>query len=234
MTILTPQNKTRHSWRQQPASVRDAIPPLEPGDRLTRAEFERRYAAMPHVKKAELIEGVVHMSSPVRYDHGKPHAMIMGWLAVYTAAVPTVEFADNVTVRLDADNEFQPDALLRRKSEHGGQSRISDDGYVEGAPELVVEIALSSVSYDLYDKLPVYRRTGVQEYLVWQIQDQQLDWFYLDEGRYVQLFADENGLIHSRVFPGLCLNAPALLAHDLAAVLHTAQTAVASYSAKND
>ena len=41
------------------------ILPLEHGDHLTREEFERRYEAMPHVRKAELIEGVVYMPSPV-------------------------------------------------------------------------------------------------------------------------------------------------------------------------
>ena len=166
------------------------------------------------------------MPSPVRYDHGKPHAMIMGWLAVYAAAMPSAEFAGNATVRLDAENEFQPDALLRIRAEDGGQSRITPDGYVEGVPELVVEIALSSVSYDLHDKLPVYRRAGVREYLVWQSQEQQFDWFYLEEGRYVLLPADEQGHIQSQVFPGLHLHVAALLSDDLAAVLQMAQDGV--------
>jgi Uma2 family endonuclease len=226
MITTTNKGRTRHSWQRPSPNQPATTPPLEPGDRLSRAEFERRYAAMPHVKKAELIEGVVYMPSPVRYDHGKPHAMVMGWLAVYAAAKPNVEVADNATVRLDADNEFQPDALLRLRAEAGGQSRISADGYIEGAPELVVEIALSSAAYDLHDKLPVYQRTGVQEYLVWQIQEQQFDWFYLSEGRYVLLPADKQGHIQSRVFPDLHLNAAALLTDDLAAVLQTAQAAI--------
>jgi Uma2 family endonuclease len=112
------------------------IPPLENGDKLTRHEFERRYHAMPNLKKAELIEGVVYLASPVRAKkHGKPHASIMGWLVAYAAATPGVEALDNTTVRLDADNEPQPDAILR--IEQGGQSRISEDDYVEGAPELL-------------------------------------------------------------------------------------------------
>jgi Uma2 family endonuclease len=130
------------------------ILPLENGDRLNRAEFERRYTAMPEVKKAELIEGMVYMASPLRFrSHGKPHAHIMGWLATYEAATPGVELGDNATVRLDADNEPQPDALLR--IDVGGRSQISDDDYVEGAPELIVEVAASSASYDLHEKLKV-------------------------------------------------------------------------------
>lgn len=90
------------------------IPPLENGDRLTRTEFERRYDTVPQVKKAELIEGIVYMASPLRFkSHGKPHAYIMGWLAMYEAATPGVELGDNATVPLDMDNEPQPDALLR-------------------------------------------------------------------------------------------------------------------------
>src|SRR5438445_7444659 len=90
-----------------------AIPPLVDGDRLTRAEFERRYEAMPHVKKAELIEGVVFMPSPVRLDHhGNPHADLITWLGVYRALTPGIRVSDNTTVRLDMDNEPQPDGLL--------------------------------------------------------------------------------------------------------------------------
>ena len=116
------------------------ILPLENGDRLTRLEFERRYTAMPKLKKAELIEGIVYMGSPVRAkSHGQPHAAIMAMLSAYWIATPGVSLLDNATVRLDLDNEPQPDALLRIES--GGRSIVSDDDYVEGAPELIVEIA---------------------------------------------------------------------------------------------
>ncbi len=148
---------------QQPArSI--PIPPLESGDRLTRAEFERRYEATPEQFKAELIEGVVYAASPVRTFHGKPHAALVTWLGVYWTATPGVSVADNTTTRLDLDNEPQPDALLRIEVE--GSSTISEDGYIEGAPELVAEIATSSAAIDLGAKQNAYRRNGVQEYLV--------------------------------------------------------------------
>lgn len=116
---------------------------------------------MPKVKKAELIEGVVYMASPVRAkSHSLPHAAIMAWLSACWVATPGVSLLDNATVRLDPDNEPQPDALLRIES--AGQSLISEDDYIEGAPELIVEIAASSASYDLYDKKRVYRRNGVR------------------------------------------------------------------------
>src|SRR3954454_9356608 len=144
------------------------VPYLENGDHLTRAEFERRYDAMPHLKKAELIEGVVYMPSPVRYKHhSRPHFDLIGWLAQYRAATPGVEGGDNGSIRLDLDNMPQPDAFLMVLPECGGQARISDDDYVEGAPELVAEVASSSVSFDLHQKLQVYRRSGVREYAVW-------------------------------------------------------------------
>lgn len=54
------------------------LPPLESGDKVTRAEFEQRYEAMTQTKKAELIEGVVYIASPVRItQHGDPHTRIM-------------------------------------------------------------------------------------------------------------------------------------------------------------
>ena len=135
------------------------LPPLENGDRLTRSDFEQRYDAMPHVKKAELIEGIVYMPSPVRVrSHGKPHGQIMGWIGMYSAATPGVDFADNTTLRLDPDNEPQPDAMLWIDAAAGGHARVSDDDYLEGSPELIVEVAASSASYDLHVKREVYRR----------------------------------------------------------------------------
>ncbi|MEC4892715.1 MAG: Uma2 family endonuclease [Oscillatoria sp. PMC 1051.18] len=202
------------------------IPPLENGSRLTRAEFERRYQAMPEVKKAELIEGKVYMPSPLRFNsHANPHFLLIAWLGVYVAATPGVKGGDNATVRLDLDNEPQPDALLRIES---GQSQISDDDYVENAPELIAEIAASSASYDSHEKLIVYRRNLVQEYLVWRVYDRALDWYQLRQEEYIKLEPDVSGVIRSQVFPGLWLQVPALLAGDLATVLNLAQQGLAS------
>jgi Uma2 family endonuclease len=198
------------------------IPPLENGDKLTRWEFERRYQAMSHLRKAELIEGIVYMASPLRFEsHAEPHANIIGWLALYKAATPGVRLGDNATVRLYLDNEPQLDALLR--IERGGQSTISQDDYVEGTPELIVEIAASSASYDVHQKLNVYRRNQVQEYLVWRFYEQEFDWFRLQAGEYIKLEPDTNGIICSQMFLGLWLDKNALLTGDLAKVLAVLQ-----------
>ena len=205
------------------------ILPLENGDRLSRCEFERRYQAMPKTKKAELIEGKVYMASPVRIIHGQPHAYIMGWLAVYHAATPGTQLADNTTVRLDLDNEPQPDALLRIET---GQSVVDADNYIQGSPELIVEIAASSASYDLQEKLQVYRRNGVQEYIVWQVSEQIIDWFRLQDGKYLKLQSDQN-IIKSEVFPGLWLATDSILQGDLAQVLEIVQTGLATTEHQN-
>ena len=206
-----------------------AIPPLENGDRLSRPEFERRYDAMPHLKKAELIEGIVYMPSPVRHRvHGRPHSQVIGWLALYEAATPGVQVGDNSTVRLDLDNEPQPDAILLIDPERGGQTRLSEDGYIEGAPELIVEVTASTASYDLHAKLHVYRRNGVREYVVWRVQDEAIDWFVLREGQYERLPPAADGYLHSAVFAGLWLDPAALLRQDLATVLAVAQQGLAS------
>lgn len=211
----------------KPSSI--SMPRLENGDRLTRTEFERRYAATPEKFKAELIEGVVYVASPVRAkNHGRPHAYIMGWLIAYVAATPGVDIANNSTVRLDLDNEPQPDALLRIEPEFGGKSRITEDDYIEGSPELVLEIAASSASVDMNTKLNAYRRNGVQEYLVWQVYENQIAWFCLQEGEYIRLQLDETGMIRSRVFPGLWLAVDALLRGNLAIVLTNLQAGLAT------
>ena len=198
-----------------------STPPLENGDRLTRYEFERRYAAMPNLKNAELIEGIVYMPAALRFrNHGQPHANIIGWLWFYKIATPHVELGDNVTVRLDLDNVPQPDAVLMIE---GGQASISSDDYVEGAPELVVEIAASSAAYDLYDKKRAYRRNGVKEYLVWRVYDDEFDWFVLDAGEYIKQEVDNDGIIRSRIFPGLWLAVNSLLSGEMQQVLGVLQ-----------
>jgi Uma2 family endonuclease len=203
--------------------VNPEIPPLVAGDRLTRDEFERRYWSMPHVKKAELIEGVVDMPAPVSLEgHGSPHLDLVTWLGVYRSRTPGVQGGDNTTVHLDSHSEPQPDAFLRILPECGGQSRTAND-YVEGAPELVAEIAASSASYDLHDKLSAYCRSGVKEYIVWRTWDRAIDWFVLRGERYQPAGIEENGWHKSEVFSGLWLDPAALLRGEVGEVLAVLQ-----------
>ncbi|MBW4549530.1 MAG: Uma2 family endonuclease [Aphanocapsa sp. GSE-SYN-MK-11-07L] len=205
------------------------IPPLENGDRLSRFEFERRYEAMPYLKKAELVEGVVYMAAALRLrNHGEPHANLVIWLGNYKVATPGAVLADNTTVRLDLDNEPQPDVALFLDPGVGGQVRISEDDYIEGAPELIAEVAASSAAYDLGDKKKAYRRNGVREYIVWQMFENKLDWFVSENDGYVNLTPDTAGIIRSRIFPGLWLAEAELLAGNMQQVLAVLQTGLNS------
>ncbi|MFN9406653.1 MAG: Uma2 family endonuclease [Dolichospermum sp.] len=210
-----------------PAST---IPPLTNGDKLTRYEFERRYNAVSKPKKAELIEGIVYiMPAALRFrSHGQPHGRILTWLGNYEAMTPGVALGVEPTVRLDLDNEPQPDAVLIIIPEAGGQTRISEDDYIEGPPELVVEIAASSVAIDLHGKKQAYRRNGVREYIVWQVLDEKLSWFSLQEGEYLELAPNEEGVLQSRVFPGLWLAVNELLTGNMQVVLNVLQTGLRS------
>jgi len=199
---------------------------LESGDRLTREEFHRRYCARPDIRKAELVEGVVYVASPVRFDrHAEPHFLVIGWLSSYVATVPGLRAGDSATVILDCGNEVQPDAFLWREGEGG--PRLTEDGYIDGAPQLVVEIAASSASYDLHDKLEAYRRNRVREYIVWRTLDAAIDWFRLHaDGTYARIEPGADGMIESEQFPGLRLHVSSLLAGDLASVLAHLQRAI--------
>jgi Uma2 family endonuclease len=219
MAVLTHRAKP-----SDPIESPAPVPPLETGDTLSRAEFERRYDAMPHLKRAELIEGEVYVSSPVRYKrHSKPQFQLIGWLAAYSAGTPGLGGGDNGSIRLDLDNEPQPDAFLVIEPEHGGRVKISEDDYIEGAPELVAEVAASRVSLDLGKKLRVYRRNEVREYIVWRVEERAVDWFVLRDGEFKPLVAGDDGLLRSEVFPGLWLDPAALVRGDLATVLAVLQ-----------
>jgi Uma2 family endonuclease len=190
---------------------------LESGDHLSQPEFHRRYCARPDIKKAELVEGVVYVASPVSLLHGGAHALVVGWLVACVAKHPDAQLGDNATVILDVDNEVQPDAFLWREEPDG--PRRTAKNYLEGAPQLVVEVAASSASYDLHEKLRAYRRNGVHEYVVWRVLDEAIDWFRVREGEYARVEPDASGQIEGEAFPGLRLHVPKMLANDAAGVL---------------
>ena len=191
------------------------IPTLSNGDRLDAGEFMRRYAAMPAAIKAELIEGVVYMASPVSVFHGNPHADLLGWLFHYRMMTPGTDLAVDSTVRLDVGNVPQPDAALYTLPAFGGSVQITGEGYIEGAPELVAEVSTSSVSYDLGPKMSAYARNGIREYIVWRTQDEAVDWFVLRDDTYHSLTPHANGILRSEVFPGLWLNVSTTVARDV-------------------
>jgi Uma2 family endonuclease len=208
--------------------IEKLVPLLISGDRLTREEFERRYDAMPDVRGAELIEGVVHMPSPVRYvQHGKPHSVLQWLFGVYTVQTPGVDFCGGTTVRLDDKNEPQPDVALLILPEFGGQVEIVD-GYLEGAPELLAEVAGSTVSIDLFEKLTAYQRNGVREYFVWRTEDEAFDWFAQGGAGFQRMQLDRDGILRSRVFPGLWIDLAALLRDDKSTILASLHHGLAS------
>jgi Uma2 family endonuclease len=176
---------------------------------MAQAEFHRRYEAYPDDAKIELIGGIVYMASPLRRTHGVWRLQLGALLTQYSAATPGVEALDNVTTILGEESEPQPDLALRVLSDYGGQSRETQDDYVEGAPELVAEIAHSTRSIDLHQKRLDYQRAGVREYIVLCIEGPELIWFtFRTRGR---IRPDSGGISRSRVFPGLWIDPRALL-----------------------
>jgi Uma2 family endonuclease len=207
------------------AASTEARPVLESGDRLTREEFHRRYCRRPDIRKAELVRGVVYVASPTRTDmHADPVGLVAFWLNAYRIRVPGLRVAVDGTVFLSPDSELQPDVFLYWQPARGSGARLNDEGYIEGAPELVVEAAASSASYDMHDKMEAYRLAGVPEYIVWLALDKQILWFRLRDGDYVRVEPDADGVIASGQFPGLRLNVPAMLAGDAAGVLAALST----------
>ncbi len=188
-----------------------AVPRLESGDRLDQATFHTRYEATPANVKAELIGGVVYLPAALRRDHGRPHSLLVAWLVHYENATPGTEVCDNTTTILGARSEPQPDAFLIVDARHGGQTRWNAANYLEGPPELIVEVALSTESYDLHDKKDDYEKAGVDEYIVYAVRQQKLFWYQLQDGNYVDLPPGIDGVFRSEKFPGLWLDPHALM-----------------------
>jgi len=209
------------------APIRRSPPELHNGDCLKSGEFLRRYEGMPELKKAELIEGKVFMGSPVSAsEHGEQDGIIHTWLGTYAAHTPGLRLYPNTTLLLDSENTFQPDGIMCFTKDRHGRKRVNPKGYIMGPIELVAEISASSESIDLGDKLRVYARCGVHEYLVWRTRDEAFDWFVLEKEVYRGQKPDARGILRSRFFPGLELDVQALLRLDAAQVLARLQRAL--------
>ncbi len=211
------------------APVKRQIPFLENGDCLDAEEFLRRWDAMPELKQAELINGVVFMNAAQRYTvHGNPAGRMNAWLVFYLTNTSGVEYGIETTVALlDGPSLVQPDACLFLPTAAGGRCQINEDGLLNGPPELVVEIAASSASRDLNQKKVLYEEAGVQEYLVWDVFGESLIWFLNQSGTFQPQTPDTDGILKSHVFPGLWLNPAALLAGKLKEVRATVEAGTA-------
>lgn len=185
--------------------------PLETGDHLDQKTFHARYEAMPSGTRAELIGGVVHMMSPMKNPHGRHTRKVSAWLDSYELATPGVEGGDGLTTILGDNSQPEPDACLYVRPEKGGRVRINEDEYTEGAPELIVEVASSTESYDLHSKKRDYETAGVCEYIVVALRQKQVLWFVLRDAKFQLLDAGKDGIYRSEVFPGLWLDPQALL-----------------------
>ena len=183
-----------------------ALPPLVNGQRLDQRTFHERYEAMPPETRAELVGGVVYMPSPMQSDHGESSRVVSGWLDRYQRFTPGVEGGDGATLKLEPEGEPQPDHHLGIPRALGGQSYVDDDNYLTGPPELVVEIARTSRAFDLGEKKAEYRRAGVREYVVIELEPNRIHWFIRRGNQFEKLPPAPDGIYRSEAFPGLWLD----------------------------
>ncbi|HEY1861677.1 MAG TPA: Uma2 family endonuclease [Gemmataceae bacterium] len=209
-------------------SQAEKLPMLEPGDNLDQKTFHARYEAMPEDVRAELIEGVVYMPSPLKYPHGRGHSRVMIWLGLYQAATPGTEVVDNATTILGEESEPQPDGSLYILPEYGGQMREDADEYLVGAPELIVEVASSSEAIDLHGKRRDYEKAGVREYVVVVLRQKRIVWFVRRGAGFTEMEPGADGIYRSELFGGLWLDGTALFRADTAAVQQVLQLGLAS------
>jgi len=199
---------------------------LVAGERLTLDEFLARWESEPGIKFAELIGGVVHMPSPLSDDHAGVDSHAAHWTTHYAHFTPGCVSRTNATVVLLKQSP-QPDVHLRLLPEFGGRADVRRK-LVHGPPELVVEVCVSSASYDAGAKLDLYRRGRVPEVVAVLVEEREVRWHRLNAGAYEIVAADADGVLRSAVFPGLWLDAAALLAGDGRSVLATLEAGLRS------
>jgi Uma2 family endonuclease len=219
-TISKQKSDSPKSERQYPL--------LDTGYHLSADEFHTRYQKMPEHVRAELIEGIVYMASPLYSPHGDQHFLLASLCGAYQLETPGVIGSIATSVRLDGKNEYQPDLHLRLDPKCGGRTRNPDKKMIWGGPEFVCEISNTTVEMDLHEKFDVYQRDGVLEYLAWQLQEEKLDLFGLQNGVFQKVSPDAHGILRSLAMPGLWLNVTAMLAGDKVAASATLRAGLQS------
>jgi Uma2 family endonuclease len=195
------------------------LPPLENGDHLDQPTFHARYEAMPEDCRAELVGGIVYFAPPRRFPHSRAQVLVSRWLGDYSEETPGTEALISNTQILGPDSEPEPDGCLFIRPEYGGQVHVDEDEYVSRAPELIVEVSSSAESIDLNRKKLDYQKAGVREYVVLALRTQQVFWFVRQRGKYREVALPADGIFRSRAFPGLWLDAEAILRSDCRRVL---------------
>lgn len=199
---------------------------LVTGIHMSREEFLRAWEATPELKNAELIEGIVYVPSPVSPSHAFFDSLLISRLVIYAASKPGLEAGNNATWIM-LESSPQPDAHLRRLPEFGGTSGIAGN-LLNGAPELAVEICVTSREVDFGPKLALYQRAGVREYITLETLISRVQWRVLDNGSCRNIEPDAEEVFRSDFLPGLWLDSKALWSRDSGALLATLQKGIAA------
>lgn len=213
---------------ERKSAAKRALPPLKEGDRLDQKTFHERYEAMPEHVRAELIGGIVFMASPQGLPHGRGTWTVARWLGAYEEATSGTEVLPGVTDIMGPKSEPEPDNCLLISPECGGQTWEDERGYLNGAPELIVETSSTTEARDLGRKKNDYESAGVLEYVVVALRSKKVFWFVLHRGKYQQMETDTDGIYRSQVFPGLWLDPDALLRRDRKKLLAVLKRGLAS------
>jgi hypothetical protein len=220
---MAPVSPSRTSRRTD-----EPLPALENGDRLDQKTFHARYEAMPGGVRAELIGGIVYIGSPRKISHGRSHAIVAHWLDSYEEETPGTEALIGCTDILAPNSEPEPDGCLLILPECGGQTWEDAKQYLNGSPELIAEIAWATESIDLHAKKADYEKAGVREYVVVALRMNRVFWFVRRRGKFKELSPATDGILRSEVFPGLWLDAAALLRRDRKRLLAVLRQGLAS------
>ena len=199
---------------------------LVTGMKLSLEEFLSRWEAIPELKKAELINGVVYVPSPVSIEHDHRDVKIHGWLDRFAEETPGCDCGSNGTWKMLGQSP-QPDCYLRILESHGGTSP-DETQYHEGAPDLAIEICVSSSKLEFGPKLALYQRAGVQEYMTIEPDSKRIVWRALANGSYQAIEPDAAGILRSSCFPGLWLDTVAYWAGDRKQMTRTLRTGLAT------
>jgi hypothetical protein len=212
---------------RRPSHTEKDVELLVNGERMKQPEFHRRYEKYDEDEKWELIGGIVyHMASPLSLTHSDYDGEVGFLLETYRRATPGLQVLHNATAILDEDSEPQPDLGMRILPEYGGQSQTNPDDYLQGAPELLVEIAHSRRNIAMHAKRDDYKRTGAIEYLVVCSEEQEVHWFHFLNDEMIR--PNRQGITRSRVFPGLWFDIAALLRLESARLMEVLQQGIAS------
>ena len=171
---------------------------------VKRITFEEYLDSLTEESKGDLFDGLLYMQTPPSDAHEEIFGFLFDILRNYVLEKNLgVVRGSRTAIRFAEEHGTQPDIVFISNA----RRHLIYPYYIDGAPEVVVEILSPSTrKLDRGKKMALYAENGVLEY--WQVdpEDQTAKFLRNNDGVWAPMPVGGDGIFHSEAISGFWLN----------------------------